>query len=404
MQNNNFRDTKKNGARISSSTKNFGSDNAKRVPKNVSRFGRLNLRAEPLKNTFDLQTPDGKAKNKRVISGGRRSSPRPWSAYGPNIRKARGRNDLARPRFDIRVEKNGYAWWYIDGISKDGTKAISIIGFIGSVFSPWYYWAGRKNPQDHACINVALYGKGWRWTMTERGQKQLHQTPDLLKVGPSSFSWEKDHLVITFDEYSIPHFDRVQGTVKIFPEYISDIECNLLPDDSHIWRPFAPTSRIEVKINRPGWNWNGHGYFDANFGTNALEKDFSYWTWGRFPTSAGSIEFYDAIPSNSNPVNLALHFKKNGQVEQIKAPPIAPMRRSLWLVKRNTRSDADFKPRQVKHMLDTPFYTRSAVETSIMGERVIGVHEALDLNRFANPALKPLLAVKAPRYTLGKTN
>ena len=28
-----------------------------------------------------------------------------------------------------------------------------------------------------------------------------------------------------------------------------------------------------------------------------------------------------------------------------------------------------------------------------------GVHEALDLDRFANPALKPLLAVKAPRYT-----
>ena len=60
------------------------------------------------------------------------------------IREARGRNDLARPRFDIRVEKNGYAWWYIDGISKDGTKAISIIGFIGSVFSPWYKWSGRK--------------------------------------------------------------------------------------------------------------------------------------------------------------------------------------------------------------------------------------------------------------------
>mgnify|MGYP001224760434 FL=1 len=321
------------------------------------------------------------------------------------IRQACGRDDLTRPKFDVIVEKNGYAWWYVDGISADGEKAISIIGFIGSVFSPWYYWSGRKNPQNHVCINVALYGKGWRWTMTERGQKQLAQSPDCLQIGPSSFSWEKDHLVIEFNEYSIPHFDRVKGTVKIFPENITNIECNLLPDNSHIWRPFAPTSRIEVQINRPGWNWNGHGYFDANFGTNALEKDFSYWTWGRFPTKDGSIAFYDAIPRNSNPLNLALHFKKNGQVQQINAPPpIAPMRRSLWLVKRNTRSDPDFKPRQVKHMLDTPFYTRSAVETSIMGERVIGVHEALDLNRFANPALKPLLAVKAPRYTLGKTN
>ena len=316
------------------------------------------------------------------------------------IRKACGRNDLTRPKFDVIVEKNGYAWWYIDGMSEDGKKAISIIGFIGSVFSPWYYWAGRKNPQNHVCINVALYGKGWRWTMTERGQKQLHQSPDSLQVGPSSFTWEKDHLVIRFDECSIPHFDRVKGTVKIFPQNITDIECNLLPDNSHIWRPFAPTSRIEVQINRPGWNWNGHGYFDANFGSNALEKDFSYWTWGRFPSNDGSITFYDALPRKNMPLHLALRFNKNGEVEPMDTPPpITKMSPSLWLVNRTTRSDSGFKPRQIKHMLDTPFYTRSAVETSILGERVIGVHEALDLDRFANPALKPLLAVKAPRYT-----
>ena len=316
------------------------------------------------------------------------------------IRQACGRDDLTRPKFDVTVDKNGYAWWYVDGISKDGTRAISIIGFIGSVFSPWYYWSGRVNPQNHVCINVALYGKGWRWTMTERGEKQLNQSQDKLQVGPSSFTWEKDHLVIKFDEYSIPHFDRVVGTVKIFPEYITGIECNLLPDNSHIWRPFAPTSRIEVKINKPGWNWSGHGYFDANFGSNALEKDFSYWTWGRFPSNKGSVAFYDAFPRKNKPVNIALRFKKNGSVEPIdEAPPITNMSRSLWLVKRTTRCDLSFKPRQVKHMLDTPFYTRAGIETSIFGEKVIGVHEALDLNRFANPLLKPLLAVKAPRYS-----
>ena len=49
-------------------------------------------------------------------------------------------------------------------------------------------------------------------------------------------------------------------------------------------------------------------------------------------------------------------------------------------------------------MLDTPFYTRAGVQTSIFGEKCIGVHEALDLNRFSSPFLKPMLAVKAPRY------
>ena len=227
------------------------------------------------------------------------------------IRKACSRNDIERPKFDIEVKPNGYAWWYIDGISNDGKKAISIIGFIGSVFSPWYYWSGRKNPSNHVCINVAMYGKGWRWTMTERGEKQLQRDKDTLKVGPSFFHWEKDHLVINFKEYSIPHFDCVKGTVKIFPEFISDIECNLLSNNSHIWRPFAPLSKIQVDINKPGWQWEGHGYFDANFGSSALEQDFSYWTWGRCPTKEGSYTFYDATPRREKNVNIALLFKNN---------------------------------------------------------------------------------------------
>ena len=118
------------------------------------------------------------------------------------IRKARGRNDLARPRFDIRVEKNGYAWWYIDGISKDGTKAISIIGFIGSVFSPWYKWSGRKVPQNNVCINVATYGPGGRFTMTDRGSSALQQSKYSLTVGPSSMIWDEveKSLVISINE------------------------------------------------------------------------------------------------------------------------------------------------------------------------------------------------------------
>jgi carotenoid 1,2-hydratase len=48
-------------------------------------------------------------------------------------------------------------------------------------------------------------------------------------------------------------------------------------------------------------------------------------------------------------------------------------------------------------MLDAPFYSRSAVETQLDGERTVGVHEALDLTRFRSPLLKPMLAVRVPR-------
>jgi len=300
------------------------------------------------------------------------------------------------------VPSNGYAWWYVDGLSYDGEKAISIIGFIGSVFSPWYAWAGRKNPHNHCCINVAMYGKGWRWTMTERGEESLFQTEDQLKVGPSSFTWDNGKLIIEINEISTPHLDKVIGKVTITPKLITNIEVNLTRDGSHIWRPFAPNAEINVEIEKKGWNWQGHGYFDANFGTRALEHDFSYWTWSRLPHRDGSIAFYDAIRRNEDPLSVSIKFHSNGQVEEILAPPEARLSRSLWTVKRRTRSDSDYKPTQVKHMLDAPFYTRSAIKTKIYGEVTTGVHEALDLDRFSNPLLKPMLALRVPRTTRWK--
>ena len=35
---------------------------------------------------------------------------------------------------------------------------LTIIAFVGSVFSPYYHWSGRAEPENHVAINVALYG------------------------------------------------------------------------------------------------------------------------------------------------------------------------------------------------------------------------------------------------------
>jgi len=106
--------------------------------------------------------------------------------------------------------------------------------------------------------------------------------------------WDGDRLVIHVNEISTPHGNRIEGTVTIRPSAITPSELPLARDGSHIWRPFAPTSHIEVDLKRPGWNWTGHGYFDANFGTSALEDDFSYWTWARLPLEQGTACLYDA--------------------------------------------------------------------------------------------------------------
>ncbi|WP_299629097.1 carotenoid 1,2-hydratase [uncultured Tateyamaria sp.] len=283
-------------------------------------------------------------------------------------------------------------------MSDCGTRAVSVIGFIGSVFSPWYRWSGRKNPQNHVCINVATYGPGGRFTMTDRGISALRQSEDRFEVGPSAMHWDGNDLVIDIDEVSSPPLiSRIKGQIRVTPSAITNVELPLTPDDAHIWRPFAPRSRITVDIDRPGWQWNGEGYFDANFGTRALEEDFSYWTWGRYPTSQGATCFYDATRLDGSELAAAFSFDNDGTAQTIPLPPKAPMRRSLWAVKRETRGDIGTRAKQVQGMLDAPFYSRSAVETTLNGETVTGVHEALDLTRFRSPLIKPMLAVRVPR-------
>ena len=180
------------------------------------------------------------------------------------------------------------------------------------------------------------------------------------------------------------------------PTAITGAEVRLTPEGTHLWRPFAPVARIAVDLSQ-GHRWKGHGYLDANFGTRALEADFRTWTWGRFPLATGTTCFYDAQRRDGTTRSLGLHVVPDGAATEMTPPPLTRFSRTLWALRRETRADPGKKPRQVMAMLDAPFYSRSLVETRINGERSIGVHEALDLDRFAAPLLKPMLALRVPR-------
>ena len=235
--------------------------------------------------------------------------------------------------------------------------------------------------------------------MTDRGTSALRQTASRLEVGPSMMRWEDNQLIIEIDEISSPPLiNRIRGQIRVTPSAITDVELPLDANETHIWRPFAPVSHIDVDIDRPGWQWSGHGYFDANFGTRALEQDFTYWTWGRYPTAEGATCFYDAERMDGSTLAAGFAFAPDGTARSITdLPPKTPMKRSLWAVSRETRADAGYTPHQVKNMLDAPFYSRSAVKTKLGGVETVGVHEALDLKRFRSPLLKPMLAVRVPR-------
>jgi carotenoid 1,2-hydratase len=303
--------------------------------------------------------------------------------------------------FDSAIAPRGYRWWYIDALSDDGAYGITLIAFIGSVFSPWYRLArrgGRAVPaENHCAMNVALYGRTRRWAMTERGAAALSRDWASLQIGPSSLHWDGTVLTARIDEVTAPVPSRLRGTIRLHPPALSTHVVALDGVGRHRWSPIAPGSRVEVDLDRPQLRWQGHAYFDTNHGDEPLEEGFSEWDWCRAPTRDGVRVLYHGVRRDGAGFSTALRYDERGQAEIVEPPPPASLGRSFWGMRLKTLADAGAAPRVTQRLEDAPFYARSVIATRLGGEAVTAVHESLSLDRFVSPVVQMMLPFKAPR-------
>jgi len=294
------------------------------------------------------------------------------------------------------VTPGGYAWWYLDAFSDDGRYGITIIAFVGSVFSPYYAWAGRRDPLNHCAINVALYGRGAsRWSMTERGRGALSRKPHEFSLGRSTLAWDGSKLFAEIDERGAPIPRPLRGRVWLEPQAWNRQSFTLSESGSHVWRPVAPFARALVAFSEPNISWSGDAYLDFNQGAAPLEADFRYWTWSRARTRTGAAILYEAERRAAPPLSLSLRFGPDGAAREGALPPRAALAPGLWRVKRETRSDTD--ARVTAGFEDSPFYTRSRIAHRLDGEDTTSMHEALDCDRFAHPLVRAMLPFRMPR-------
>lgn len=284
-------------------------------------------------------------------------------------------------------------------MSDDGQFGFSIIALIGSVFSPYYAWAGRKRPKNHIALNVGIYGKGVkRWTMTERTEGALDQTPDSLTIGPSHLEWDGSCLTIHIDEWAAPLPFKVRGTLKLTPHGVTKKTYQLDEDGRHFWRPIAPSCDVECVMDSPDVSWSGQGYIDSNWGSEPLEAGFSHWDWSRAELSDGTGVLYDAFTRDGTNRQLALKFARDGSVTNVDAPPRQVMKRCpIWRMPRTTLAEPSVAPIVLATLEDTPFYSRSRIQTAFDGEPCVAVHESLDLRKFSNPIVRGMLPFRMPR-------
>ena len=305
---------------------------------------------------------------------------------------------LTATGFAAPVPPDGYHWWYVDAISDDGLHALTLIGFVGSVFSPYYAWARQRGPADpanHCAINVALYGIGGkRWAMTERGRATVRRSPDCLTAGPSRLEWQAGSLVATLDEWTFPWPSRMRGTVTLAPMLPPGPSRSLDVAGRHQWRAVAPRARVEVDLTSPGLRWSGEGYHDENWGSEPLEAGFSGWHWSRLHRLDGPTEVcFEARMLEGGQNRFCMQFPAGAEAD---APnPIArELPTSRWGIRRRLIGGGQVPAGgPIRIVEDTPFYARS------MGSSAAGqvVQESLDLDRFRSARVRWLLPFRMPR-------
>jgi carotenoid 1,2-hydratase len=305
------------------------------------------------------------------------------------------------------VGAGAYLWWYLDAVSDDGRHALTIIAFVGSVFSPYYAWALKRGDQhgrpvqaeDHCSINVALYGRGVRrWAMTERGRAQVQRGAREFAVGPSRVHWDGSAVVFELDEWANPLPRRVRGRVRVSPQALTTFSTPLDAGARHRWGPIAPCSRVEVEMSHPSLRWQGHGYLDSNEGDEPIATPFRDWDWSRATLSNGSTAvIYDVREKSGAERVITRRFQPDGRDEAFDPPPRQRLPASAWRVARHLRSEPGAAPQVRQTLEDTPFYVRSVLGSRLLGEDVTSVHESLDLPRLVSTPVQWMLPWRMPR-------
>lgn len=282
---------------------------------------------------------------------------------------------------------------------------MTVIAFVGSVFSPFYFAARRQGPTDpmeHCAINVAVTDRlGGAWVFTEVPRAAVSREADRFQVGTSSIGWEGDRLVVRVDARTAPWGGRVRGTIELEPEALHRAPVQLAA--RHGWWAVAPRSRVRVALDQPGLRFEGSGYHDANWGDEPVERGFHSWSWSRATLSGGTAVLYDVLQraeggGEGSWAPLGRLFRPDGEVEELEAPQAARLWPTpLFWMPRRTRVDAGGRARVLRTLEDAPFYARSWVETTLRGETVAAVHESLDCDRFASAPVQFMLPYRTRR-------
>ncbi|MEO0575137.1 MAG: carotenoid 1,2-hydratase [Pseudomonadota bacterium] len=303
--------------------------------------------------------------------------------------------------FCTDTEANGYRWWYLDVVSDDRQHSLVIIGFVGSVFSPYYAAARRRGPTDpfnYCALNAILYGPGRkkRWALTERGSADFASDACGVRIADSRMYWQDGRLIVDINERCNPLPFAFKGQVALTPDITNTRAFALHSNGKHHWWPAAPVAHATVALSSPDLTFSGSAYLDSNFGSEPLENGFVDWDWSRRETVVQDgqtpLLTYRCTERDTSSPPLSLAVTPEGTLCTATVGEHQTLSNTGWRVARATQSQTPVQ--HVKTLEDTPFYARSLL-THADGQH--SMHESLSLDRFASRWVQTLLPFRMPR-------
>jgi carotenoid 1,2-hydratase len=324
------------------------------------------------------------------------------------------------------VAPGGYAWWYFDALSADGTRALTVIFFVGSVFSPDYAARLRRGEparaEEHLAVNVALYERGRQrlWVMSEHGAAALGALHDHgPRIGDSFIEPTAGGLRLVLRERTAPFLatlagigSAVEGEIEFerAAPAVEPVELAQRPA-RHSWQARLPRAAVRVRFSKPRLEFDGVGYHDVNCGDGRLEHAFASWSWARFHESARTTILYALHERGGGTRGLVVEAPDDAGERALVRPatllPEGELVAAPWGLGLPSwfaldTGGATWRCRAGRLLEASPFYARyvASLHTHFPSEpdhSVVGVGEHLDLDRFASRGVQFLLRFKTRR-------
>jgi carotenoid 1,2-hydratase len=94
---------------------------------------------------------------------------------------------------------------------------------------------------------------------------------------------------------------------------------------------------------------------------------------------------------------VAQRFSPNGDHEPFTPGQRFALPASGWRIPRGMCNEINEAPQIISTLEDTPFYARSLLRTTLMGEPVTAMHESLDIPRLVSLPVRLMLPWRMPR-------